>query len=73
MAMTLNPLVLISLLVSLFLARPAFGYTDPGSGLLLWQILAAAAIGALFQFRRAWRKLLFWRRKDGNDSQNPLV
>ena len=27
-------------------------YTDPGSGALLWQVLAAGAVGALFYVRK---------------------
>ncbi len=38
----------------------AQGYVDPGAGAMLWQILAAFFIGAVFLFR----KLLFrWFRK----------
>jgi hypothetical protein len=32
-------------------------YADPGSGALLWQILAAGFVGALFYARRAWKWL----------------
>ena len=28
-------------------------YIDPGSGLLLWQVLIAGALGLLYQVRRA--------------------
>jgi ABC-type thiamine transport system substrate-binding protein len=42
--------------------RPAQAYTDPGSGLLLWQILVAGAVGLLFYFRKFKSKL--FRRKD---------
>jgi hypothetical protein len=31
---------------------PAAAYTDPGSGALLWQILVAGFVGAMFYFRR---------------------
>ena len=34
----------------------AYGYTDPGSGALIWQMLLAASFGAVFYFR----KLLSW-------------
>lgn len=34
-------------------------YTDPGSGALLWQMLAVGAVGAMFYFRKA---LGFFRR-----------
>lgn len=41
--------------------RPAYGYTDPGSGALIWQTLVAGFVGLSFYFRRilAW----FKRRK----------
>lgn len=35
----------------------AFFYTDPGSGLLIWQLLLAAFFGAAFYLR----KVFFWR------------
>lgn len=34
----------------------AWAYTDPGSGALLWQTLAAAVVGVLFTCRR----ILVW-------------
>jgi hypothetical protein len=38
--------------------RPAYGYTDPGSGALIWQMLMAGLVGASFYFRRivSWLK-----------------
>jgi hypothetical protein len=38
--------------------RHAFAYTDPGSGALIWQMLAAGFVGAAFYFRRflTWLK-----------------
>ena len=38
----------------LFLAvpAPAHAYADPGSGLLLWQLLGSFLIGLSFYFRR---------------------
>ena len=40
-------------------ARDAHAYTDPGSGVLLWQMGVAALLGALFYVRRAmsWLKV----------------
>ncbi len=32
--------------------RPALAYTDPGTGALIWQMFAAAFVGAAFYFRR---------------------
>ena len=49
------------LIVSLFLLsfateRQASAYADPGTGAMLWQLLAAAAVGAMFYLRKftAW-------------------
>ncbi|HLK18996.1 MAG TPA: hypothetical protein VKT81_08570 [Bryobacteraceae bacterium] len=38
----------------LLLGRPllAQGYVDPGSGALIWQILAAGFVGAVYVFRK---------------------
>lgn len=45
----------------------AFFYTDPGSGLLIWQLLLAAFFGAAFYLR----KLFFWRNnKPAKKEQN---
>jgi hypothetical protein len=35
-------------------------YTDPGSGLLIWQVLAASALGVMFYARNTLRRL--WAR-----------
>jgi len=32
-------------------------YTDPGSGMLLWQLITAAALGLLFYARTIIRKI----------------
>ncbi len=42
--------------------REASAYTDPGTGALLWQIIAAGFVGVLFYFRKfiSW----FGRKKD---------
>jgi hypothetical protein len=36
--------------------RPAQAYTDPGTGALIWQTMAAAFVAVLFYFR----KVMFW-------------
>jgi len=40
------------------LATPLLAYVDPGSGLLIWQLLCSAVIGALFYVKKT-RDLLF--------------
>lgn len=41
-----------------------YGYTDPGSGILALQMLAAAAFGLLFHFRRLVNVCTRLLRKD---------
>jgi len=45
-------------------ARSAEAYTDPGSGVLLWQMGLAAVFGAMFYVRQAlsWVRSLVIRR-----------
>jgi hypothetical protein len=54
---TLRILPLLFLL-SFATERQAHAYADPGSGALLWQMLAAAFVGVGFYFRRftSWFK-----------------
>jgi hypothetical protein len=46
--------------------REARAYTDPGTGAMIWQMLAAGAVGVLFYFRRfiSWFKT---KKKDEKD------
>ncbi len=46
-------------LLSFATERPAAAYADPGTGAMLWQLLAAAAVGAMFYLR----KVTGWFRK----------
>ncbi|MDP9269078.1 MAG: hypothetical protein M3P27_12240 [Acidobacteriota bacterium] len=45
------------LLFMLASERPAHAYTDPGSGMLIWQGVVAACLGASFYFRKFFYKL----------------
>jgi hypothetical protein len=47
--------------------RDALAYTDPGSGVLLWQMAVAGTFGALFYVRRAVRWLKEKMRGRGPD------
>jgi predicted membrane protein len=38
-------------------------YADPGSGLLLWQVLVAAVLGLLYQVRRVVYRIIFRKRE----------
>ena len=44
--------------------RPAHAYTDPGSGMLIWQGLVAAFLGASFYFRKFFYKLFGSKSSD---------
>jgi hypothetical protein len=62
--MNLQPRGLVGLAVWLLLLWPAsaWAYIDPGSGVVLLQIIIAACIGVIFKLRRAitgaWRSLV---------------
>jgi hypothetical protein len=56
-------LVLVLLLAA---ERPLAAYTDPGSGALLWQILVAGFIGAMFYVR----KFTKWFRGKTRDTKD---
>lgn len=44
----------LSLLLLLMAApRKANAYVDPGSGAMIWQVLAASVVGSLFYLRKA--------------------
>ncbi|MGP8245594.1 MAG: hypothetical protein ACLQVN_13875 [Bryobacteraceae bacterium] len=54
------PTSVLSLAFLLICAEvPLKAYADPGSGLLLWQIVAAVFLGGVYQARKA----LSWIRK----------
>jgi|YelNatPaOPRAMG01_1025707.scaffolds.fasta_scaffold148396_2 hypothetical protein len=46
--------------------RPLAAYTDPGSGALLWQLIVAAFVGAMFYVRRIahWIRNRYQHRND---------
>ena len=56
------PLFLSVVVLGVFTEQEAMGYTDPGSGALLWQLLASAFVGVMFYGRKA----LNWTRRRKN-------
>lgn len=56
--------VIGTLALLLALTRPAYGYTDPGTGLLMWQVIGAALVGSLFYLKRFLGWLGLGRKKD---------
>jgi hypothetical protein len=53
-------------LLMLATEREASAYTDPGTGAMIWQMLAAGAVGLLFYFRKfiTWFKTKKKEEKD---------
>ena len=45
--------------------RPAQAYVDPGTGMMIWQAVGAAALGVAFYFR----KLFSWFRPRKKESE----
>lgn len=60
--------VALTLAVTVLTTSTAHAYTDPGSGMLIWQLLVSALVGGLFYFRKAIARIrdLF---KTGNDGK----
>jgi hypothetical protein len=53
--------------------RRAYGYVDPGSGLLIFQSLSALVTGALFYFRRGLKSMFTRSREEkSTSSDQPL-
>jgi hypothetical protein len=50
-------LIAVTAVALVFVERPLKAYADPGSGLLMWQLLGAFIIGAGYQVRRLVIKL----------------
>ena len=44
--------------------QPAQAYTDPGTGALIYQIVAAGFVGMLFYVRKITSFFQSWRNKD---------
>jgi hypothetical protein len=61
----LRTLKILILTIGIAVPSQAQGYVDPGAGAMLWQILAASFIGAVFLFRKfVLRKFIFrWFKK----------
>lgn len=63
--------VSLAILAILYITeKDALAYADPGSGALIWQMIVASMVGALFYFRKFLSKLRTWgRKKEGKDAQ----
>ena len=46
--------LLALLLLMIGSERPAQAYVDPGTGMMIWQTVAAAALGVAFYFRKVF-------------------
>jgi hypothetical protein len=61
-------LALTTVLLLLSVAVPAQAYTDPGSGALIWQMLAAGFVGFTFYLRR----MITWFKAKRNVEQREV-
>ena len=55
-------LAILLFLLSFATEEPAHAYTDPGSGALIWQMIAASLLAVPFYFR----KVVLWVKKKVN-------
>ena len=53
--------ILALVFLAVLVEKPAFAYSDPGSGTLLWQVMVSGFVGVLFYLRRF---AAFWKKKD---------
>lgn len=58
--------------VACFLERPAYGYVDPGSSLVMFQSVSAVVTGALFYFRRRLKALFIRPSRESEDTRSSL-
>jgi hypothetical protein len=67
-------IVTIALLFSVacFFERPAYGYVDPGSSLLMFQSVSAFVTGTLFYFRRRLKGLFIKPKTESGESRSSL-
>lgn len=63
-------LLLQGLGIVVALERPAYGYVDPGSGLLLFQIAGSMFAGAMFFMRTRIRRFFGFAAKAETSSAN---
>jgi len=46
-----------------------FAYADPGTGMLVWQVIAAFAVGSAFYFRTFFKKIISLFKKTKNKEE----
>ena len=64
-------LIYLQILFLLLVATttPAYAYSDPGSGLMLFQLLGAAIVGCLFYVKKFWDLFLNVLRKRKHNNE----
>ena len=63
--------VLLTVVFLVLFSRSAYAYVDPGSGAILWQVLAAGFFGVLFYGRKYWHRIVSWRNPKKDISPEP--
>ncbi len=59
---------LLTVLLLLMAEREARAYTDPGSGMLIWQMLVAGFVGGMFYLRKFTSKLRLKKKAGAADT-----
>ena len=62
--------VVVALLALWGAEAPALAYVDPGSGTMLWQVVLAGIVGALFYFRSFLGRLFSRSRRQDPPADN---
>jgi hypothetical protein len=62
--------VLLAMALTFAAGREAKAYTDPGAGILIWQMLLAGFVSGLFYLRRARRWLGQLRKNHQNEPEH---
>jgi hypothetical protein len=52
--------ILVVVFFFVITSRPAFGYIDPGTGQLAWQLIITTGLGLLFSLKKVLR---FFKRR----------
>jgi hypothetical protein len=58
---------LLLVFIILLMPQAASAYLDPGVGSMIWQMLVAVALGAVFMIKMYWMKIKGYFKKNNSD------
>jgi len=62
-------IIAFAVLLNLLSVSPAYAYSDPGSGLLILQLIGSALVGVLFYFNKIKKWILTKLGKSKHEKQ----